>query len=46
MKKTARKMTLNRETLRHLNPENLADAAGGDLSRSAEPCLLCENDLP
>ena len=29
MKKTARKMTLNRETLRHLNAANLGEAAGG-----------------
>jgi hypothetical protein len=29
MKKTTRKMILNRETLRHLNAENLMDAAGG-----------------
>jgi hypothetical protein len=29
MKKTAKKMILNRETLRLLNAETLADAAGG-----------------
>jgi hypothetical protein len=29
MKKIARKMTLNRETLRHLSAENLVDAVGG-----------------
>lgn len=29
MKKTAHKLTLNRETLRHLNTQNLTDVAGG-----------------
>ena len=29
MKKTAHKLTLNRETLRRLNTQNLTDAAGG-----------------
>jgi hypothetical protein len=29
MKKTAKRMTLNRETLRHLKTQDLVEAAGG-----------------
>jgi hypothetical protein len=50
MKKTARKMTLNRETLRHLNAENLRGAAGGSYpdpyTQHQDTCLrtLCTSD--
>ncbi len=52
MKKIARKMTLNRETLRHLNAENLADAAGGSYpdppTQHQDTCLktLCTTIQP
>jgi hypothetical protein len=50
MKKTAKKMTLNRETLRYLNAQNLADAGGGQQSYPDPPsqasCIdkICPND--
>ena len=50
MKKTARKMTLNRETLRLLNAENLGGAAGGSYpdpyTQHQDTCLrpLCTSD--
>ena len=49
MKKTAKKMILHRETLRLLNAETLADAAGGtypDPPRSQVSCVhgICPDD--
>lgn len=45
MKKRApRKLTISRETLRHLEEQGLKNAAGGATTRVASVCI-CETDL-
>lgn len=42
MKNTTRKMSLARETLRHLRPDEMANAHGGG-TKKASVCRICES---
>jgi len=44
MKKRRKKLSLNRETLRNLSPENLSGAAGGYNSTSDQCTLQCTGE--
>lgn len=43
MRKTSHKISLHRETLRHLQPKNLAGAAGGTIHRNG-PFIWISNE--
>ncbi|HYG63969.1 MAG TPA: class I lanthipeptide [Thermoanaerobaculia bacterium] len=50
MKRNVKRLTLNRETLRYLNPQQMTDAAGGDVSGRicpvTDPCFVTYFNCP